>query len=234
MRTLVIFTHAQCEPVDHVATLLQRLAIPFRPVCLATGDSADFSIDDVSGFVFMGGPGDVNQATESMRTEMQWIKRAHMANVPVLGICLGAQMICHALGGEVCSGDQLEIGWHPVELLPAGQSHPWFSGLDQHFDAFHWHAHSCLPPPGAEIIARSYCTPCQAFTYGPHLGVQFHLEMSPATIESLIELYATDLETESDCVHKPQQILENIAQKCERAFATADLLIPRWLQSLCA
>lgn len=233
MKPILIFTHDQCEPPGYIETLLRRKDIPFHQICLATGeDHGDYSLEDISALIFMGGEGDVNQPTEWMQAEMRWIELAQKADIPVLGICLGAQLMCKAFGGQVCSDDELEIGWHPLELLSSARDHPWFNGLPQRFDAFHWHAHSCRPPSSVEVLASSACTPCQAFVLGRHLGLQFHLEMSPPIIESLIELYASDLEARSDCVQSRQQIQESIAQKCDQAFAIADRLLGQWLSAL--
>jgi GMP synthase-like glutamine amidotransferase len=120
-----------------------------------------------------------------LRAERTALDRALEARVPVLGICFGAQHLARALGGSVAPAPRSEVGWMEVETLapdvvPAG---PW---LQWHHDAFE-------PPPGAELLARSpLCA--QAFRRGPHLGVQFHPEVTAAVVEDWARSYPASLE----------------------------------------
>ncbi len=122
-----------------------------------------------------------------LAAEKAFIAAAIGAGKPVLGICLGAQLIAAVLGGTVSKGPQPEIGWYPVELTPAGRELPLFAGFPDRFTALHWHGDTFSIPPGATHVASSAACANQAFAYdgGRVVGLQFHLE---ETRESLAQL----------------------------------------------
>jgi GMP synthase-like glutamine amidotransferase len=106
--------------------------------------------------------------------ELDWLRAADNAQIPVLGICFGAQALTVALGGQVEAAARSEIGWFTVETLDAGliEPGPWLE----------FHGDLCLPPPGAQLLARTdVCV--QAFSIGPHLAVQFHPEVDGQQLE---------------------------------------------------
>jgi len=232
MKPVRIFTHATSEPPGHIAELINHLDIPFELVCLEDGKQVPMDLENISALIFMGGPGDVNKAPDWMLQEMALIKLATAKEIPILGVCLGAQLVSKALGGNVWEADHVEVGWHDVKLLPATSGHQWFVGLPEVFTVFQWHAHVFSAPPGAISMATSECTECQAFTVGNNLAIQFHLEMNAEVIEFLTEKYSSDLVGESDCVQNREQILLDISNSCEQTFAIADILIGNWLLSL--
>jgi GMP synthase-like glutamine amidotransferase len=113
---------------------------------------------------------------ESVEVEAALIRRAHERGVPVFGICYGAQILCHALGGPVRTADHLELGWLPVEPLDTVIAPgPWFQ----------WHADTFSVPRDVELLARSPVGP-QAFRSGRSFGVQFHLEVDVEMITSWV------------------------------------------------
>jgi GMP synthase-like glutamine amidotransferase len=232
MKPILIFTHADCEPPGYFTQVLNALAIPYRQTCLLVGKASDIDPSRFSGLVFMGGPGNVNQPEDWMILEIAIIHRAIQQDIPVLGVCLGAQMMSLAMGGKVKQGDTVEVGWHDVSLSAAGKQHPMFKGIPDQFMAFHWHAHHCIPPADVPALASSDCTQYQAFARGKHLAIQFHLEMEAGTINRLITQYSSDLEGDSPCIQKQDQILIDIEDKCQRAFDIADVLIANWFRSL--
>ena len=232
MKPVRIYSHATSEPPGYVATLLERLNYPFEMVCLETGSHVPMSLADISGLIFMGGPGNVNDAADWMLQEMTLIQQATERGVPMLGICLGAQLLSKALGGEVWQADHVEVGWHTVKLLPIASEHAWFGNLPDEFTVFQWHAHVVSPPPGAVSMATSECTQCQAFTIGNSLAIQFHLEMNEDVIKFLTEKFSSDLVGDSNCVQSRQQILLDISARCQRTFEIADKLLEPWLHSV--
>jgi GMP synthase-like glutamine amidotransferase len=112
--------------------------------------------------------------------------------VPLLGVCLGCQLLVEAAGGELRRASEPEIGWHRVELTAEAVSDPLLSPLAPGFDAFQWHSYECLPPPEAVILARSpVCV--QAFRVGEMAwGIQFHAEVSAADAALWIDDYRSD------------------------------------------
>ncbi len=232
MKPVRIFSHATSEPPGYLVKLLDRLKYPYQLKCLEDGKQVPMDLEDISALVFMGGVGNVNEPTEWMLQEMSLIQKAKKQSVPVLGICLGAQLLSKALGGKVWQADSVEVGWHNVQLLPAAFDHPWFAQLPQEFTVFQWHAHVFSPPSGAISMATSQCTACQAYILGNTMAIQFHLEMSEDLISSLTEKFASDLIGESDCVQNREQILMNISEHCQHTYEIADKLLEPWFNSI--
>ncbi|MEK8129446.1 type 1 glutamine amidotransferase [Paenibacillus filicis] len=149
--------------------------------------------DTFDMLIILGGPMSVYEEAQYpwLKPEKQFVKRAMEQHKKVLGICLGAQMIAELAGGRVYRHAHKEIGWHRVERT--GQSHGLFP-LPDTFTSFQWHGDVFELPEGAVHLARSAACPHQAFALGPHiLGVQFHLETSPACIESMLKHWSAEL-----------------------------------------
>lgn len=119
-----------------------------------------------------------------VRAELDLFQRAIGQSVPVLGICFGGQLLARALGGRVWRSERAEVGWHDVELLTPGAfaPGPWFQ----------WHFDTFALPTGAELLARSGAGP-EAFRSGPHLGLQFHPEVTESIMEEWVDVYAHEL-----------------------------------------
>jgi GMP synthase (glutamine-hydrolysing) len=115
---------------------------------------------------------------------MELIRKAVQLGCPVLGICLGSQLIAKALGGTVYKSDIPEIGWFQIDVTAAGLSDPVFAPLESPITVFHWHQDTFQPPPDAALLATSPTCRNQAFRWGRNIyGIQFHPEMTPEMIE---------------------------------------------------
>ena len=115
--------------------------------------------------------------------ELRFLADALERDTPILGVCLGAQLLARAAGAPVQPAPEPEIGWHEVELTAGGAADPVLSALPGRFDAFQWHHYTYGIPDGAEELARStVCT--QAFRLGSAVGIQFHAEVTGGMIES--------------------------------------------------
>jgi GMP synthase-like glutamine amidotransferase len=150
------------------------------------------SLDDVDLVVAMGGPMSVNDEAELpwLRPEKQFVRDAAARSIPMLGICLGAQLIANALGAQVTHGER-EIGWFPIHGVAASDTPLAWTGERP---AFHWHGETFALPPGAVRLAQSAACANQAFVLpGRIVGLQFHFEMTPDTIGALLEHCAGDL-----------------------------------------
>jgi len=129
-----------------------------------------------------------NPAYPFLRAEADFLHQALQLKVPILGLCLGHQLLADLLGGEVDVGQQ-EVGWLPVQLSEAGAKDPLFDGVAQDFSPFHYHIEQVVTlPPGAAVLASSPLCPAQAFRYGqaPVWGVQFHPEIGPQRGETIL------------------------------------------------
>ncbi|MET0001784.1 MAG: gamma-glutamyl-gamma-aminobutyrate hydrolase family protein, partial [Candidatus Thiodiazotropha lotti] len=118
MKPIRIFRHMVCKPPGYLGDYLQQRSIPWELVCVDEANPVPQSTDDVSALVFMGAGVSVNDQLSWMEGELALIRKAIEQDLPILGICFGAQMISRALGGEVTRGDDMEIGWHPVRGIP--------------------------------------------------------------------------------------------------------------------
>jgi GMP synthase (glutamine-hydrolysing) len=144
--------------------------------------------------IVMGGPMSVNDSDSWIATETEFIRSAILAGKPVIGVCLGSQLMAKALGAKVRSGKELEIGMTPVHLTKEGKRDPVFAACPETFDVFEWHGEIFDLPQDCVPLAGSEIAPLQAFRYGASAyGLLFHLEMEPAGIDSLCQECAPDL-----------------------------------------
>jgi GMP synthase-like glutamine amidotransferase len=144
-------------------------------------------MDDVDFVIVMGGPMSVNDEATLLWLvpEKQFIRQAVQQGVPVLGVCLGAQLIASALGSHVYPNAHREIGWFDIEATPAASGT--FRFPTKTF-VLHWHGETFDLPPGAVKLARSAACENQAFQIGRNvIGLQFHLEMTPVSAQSMID-----------------------------------------------
>jgi GMP synthase-like glutamine amidotransferase len=170
---MVILQH---EPGEGPGTLAPFLG-DFRLVRTFAGEPVPADADAV--VVLGGGMGVYEQdRLPHLADELRLLRRCLDRGRPVLGICLGSQLLAKAAGGEVAKAPQPEIGFHPVRLLPESRTDELFSGVPESFLAFHWHGDAFTLPRDGVPLAASALTPLQAFRCGPRAwGLQFHLEV---------------------------------------------------------
>jgi len=159
---------------------------------------------DLRGAVIMGGPMSANHGRlhPGLDAEVAWIRSALAADLPMLGICLGAQLIARAAGAPVAPGVRPEIGWLPVEV--ADPRDPVTGPLAPMTTALHWHGDAFPLPPGATALARSAITPVQAFRLGNAWGLLFHPEADAALVDHW--LAEPSMRTEAEQVIGPDAV----------------------------
>jgi len=185
------------------------------------------TLDGIGGLVFMGGPMSVNDDLPWISDELTLIRLAGEREVPVLGHCLGGQLIAKALGATVHANAVREIGWHDV--AQADGSSPWLSDLPERFEAFHWHGETFDLPPGAVHLFQSKWCRHQAFSHGNMLALQFHVEMTAAMVQEWSDLYREQLAEPSPSVQSHQAMTAHLEERAARLNAIADALYGRWL-----
>lgn len=184
MRVLA-FRHVPFEGLGLIEPALRSRGIPFDYADLYAAGAELPRVDDYAGLIFLGGPMSANDPLPYLKTEMRAMERAIGAGKPVLGVCLGAQLMARTLGAPVYRNIAPEIGWFDIRLTPAAASDPVFARLNSVEKVFHWHSDTFDLPAGAELLAHSERTGRQAFRYGPAVyGLQFHLEVTPRMIVS--------------------------------------------------
>jgi GMP synthase (glutamine-hydrolysing) len=147
----------------------------------------------------MGGPMGVYEQDRYPfpRQELRLIERTLTDRVPILGVCLGSQLLATALGAQVRKGSRKEIGWHRVFLESAALCDRLWSTSPPEFDTFHWHGDVYDLPPGAVRLAHSEMTECQAFRYAANVyGILFHMELTRAMILEWTDAFANELDEE--------------------------------------
>jgi GMP synthase-like glutamine amidotransferase len=188
-----------------------------------------------SGLVFMGGPMSVNDGLSWIAPALSLIRAAADEGVPVLGHCLGGQLMAKALGGEVTRNPVKEIGWGRVDVLRNETAATWFGAQLKSFESFHWHGEKFSIPPGATRIASSPWCENQVFVLGPHLGMQCHVEMTPELIRTWCQDWEREVESlarRTPSVQTPAQMLESLEEKTRALNAIADRLYDRWTAGL--
>jgi GMP synthase-like glutamine amidotransferase len=229
MKPIRLFRHINCSSPGYLGRFLESHDIPFEITCIGESTPVPDSLDDISGLVIMGGPGDVNSPVGWMRQEEALIRRAAALGLPVMGICLGGQMMARALGGQVSSDYRLEVGWHHVEPVAGVEQKLWLQGLPPRFEVFQWHAHEFQLPPGATPLLTSRCSPCQAFALGNLLAMQFHLEVTAETVVSLTREYTDDMQDPSSCVQQAGELCHQLEERLDGLHRMADLIYANWL-----
>jgi GMP synthase (glutamine-hydrolysing) len=177
MRVMVL-RHEAAVHLGHFATVLGA------NFCYRDLDcDCPVSLSCFSAVLILGGSMSANDPLPGLSTELALIEQVVAARVPLLGICLGAQLIAKALGARVYRNRQKEIGWAPVHLTDAGRADPILQGMESPAQVFHWHSEAFDLPSGAEWLAYSSRCRHQAFRYGDSVyGIQFHPEVTAGMI----------------------------------------------------
>lgn len=182
MRVLA-FRHVPYEGLGLIEPALAAHGIEVDHCDLYRPGAAIPPMETYSGLIFLGGPMSVNDELPFILEEMRLMERAALREMPMLGVCLGSQMMARALGGRVYRNSQQEIGWFEIELSQAGRRDAVLGCIGERETVFHWHGDTFDLPPGAELLASSQRTPHQAYRIGRSTyGFQFHLEVTPAMI----------------------------------------------------
>jgi GMP synthase (glutamine-hydrolysing) len=178
--SLIVFEHHPLETAALLGSILLHYGHRLRVVQLHAGEAVPPDLDDVEGVISMGGPMNVDEAADHpwMDAELAYLRQAHETGVPIVGVCLGAQLIAKALGGTVEPMQAPEVGWHVLKLAFPGTIDPVFAGIPWQHIQFHLHGqHVAQLPPGATPLAGSQATRNQAFKVGlKTYGFQYHFE----------------------------------------------------------
>jgi GMP synthase (glutamine-hydrolysing) len=180
MPTLIL-EHSDHAGADRLAPLLRDRGHRLDVRRLHAGDPLPPDLDDVDGVISCGGPADpIDDAGHDwMAGEVALLREAHESGLPVVGLCLGSQLLARALGGTVARlEDGIELGWHSVRLTPGGREDPVYAGVAWDSMQLHHHRwHVTAPPEGARVLAGSERTPVQAWGLGLRTyAFQYHLE----------------------------------------------------------
>ena len=231
MKPVYIFRHLACEGPGYLAEVLDRRKIPYQIIRIDQRDPLPESTDAASGLAFMGGPMSVNDPLPWIEPELNLIRQA-ARGLPVLGHCLGGQLISRALGAAITRNPVKEIGWFPVEQQPNPGTAGWLDGMPPSFDVFHWHGETFSLPAGATPLLRSRYCENQGYVLHNILALQCHVEMTPDMVAEWCAIYAEELNSDAESVQSAQTMQAGIAERVRGLRAVADVLYARWLQPL--
>jgi GMP synthase-like glutamine amidotransferase len=233
MKPVVIFRHALTEGAGYLGTFLTARNIPWQMVRIDQGDDLPDSMDRYSGMVLMGGPMSVNDDLPWIAPLLNLIVDATDRDIPVLGHCLGGQLMSKALGATVAKNPVKEIGWGSVMVTKNATAEKWFAGLDQ-FEAFHWHGETFNLPAGAtHLLASAYCQN-QAYAIGKHLAFQCHIEMTCEMVKVWCDVGSDEVQASlsSPGVQSVNEMQAGLAARIESLNRVSQGVYERWIQGL--
>jgi GMP synthase-like glutamine amidotransferase len=233
MKSVAIFRNAPTEGPGYFATFLSQHGIPWVLVKIDERQPLPQRAGDYSGLVFMGGPMSVNDDLPWIPQALGLIRQAVKQEIPVLGHCLGGQLMAKALGGEVRKNPVKEIGWGEVTVEDNPAAKEWLGNSLKSFLSFHWHGETFTLPRGAERILSGQRCENQAFALGGHLGLQCHVEMTPELIKSWCETGAREIAANlGPSVQTALEMQADLENRVPRLQRIADRLYSRWVKGL--
>jgi len=233
MKPIAIFRHYHTEGPGYFATYLERRGLAWELIRLDAEDPVPSDARAFRGIGFMGGPMSVNDPLPWIEPVLQLIRDCVRLDVPVIGHCLGGQLMSKALGGAVTPNAVKEIGWGAVTADDGERARHWLGADFREFVAFHWHGETFSLPEGARrILSNAYCQN-QAFVLGKHLAMQCHVEMTPELIESWCRSGAREIEESTGpAVQSAEEIQGSLCERLARLHTAADRLYARWVEGL--
>lgn len=233
MKPIAIFRHSPVEGAGYFALFLSQHRLPWQMIHIDQGEAVPTDASAFSGLVFMGGPMSVNDDLPWIAPVLKLIRDAYAQDIPLLGHCLGGQLISKALGGVVSKNPVKEIGWGAVDVADNEIAREWFGDIQQ-FDAFHWHGETFSLPSGAVHLLSSVNCENQAYAIGKHLAMQCHVEMMEPMIRDWCEVGAEEISSASSspAVQSAQVMQQEMSDKLPALHHVAEHLYRQWLRGI--
>ena len=229
-KQFLVLQQVESEDPGIFGECLERSGLEVLFIRIQEQDEVPESARDLCGALILGGPMNVEEAGRLfyLEEEMKLIRDCRKRKVPVLGICLGAQLLAAACGARVFAGPAREIGWYPVELSPDSRRDPLFAGFPERLTVFQWHGQTFERPRGAVRLAGSALYENQAFRLGAELwGLQFHLEITAVHVKNWLMLNDSALRELPGI--DPRAVLDGIPKHEQNCREKAVLLFGRFL-----
>jgi GMP synthase-like glutamine amidotransferase len=230
LKPIRCFRHEDWIQPGRIGEYLDARAIPWELVAIDRGESIPQDVDDVSALVFLGGTMSVNDGHTWLAEEMRLIRTAAARNLPMLGHCLGSQLIAKALGGTVAPMATKEIGWHRVRRLDNPVARDWLGTVPENFELLIWHHDAFTLPPGAAPLYSSEHCAEQSYAIGNTVATVAHPEVTSGMLQEWLRIYGYDIQANSTSVQSIEQIQERLSERCDamhRVFT--DRLYDVWI-----
>jgi len=229
MPSVVVVQHVLAEGPGRIEPLLQNSHIDIE-IIRPDAELDLGAINEASGLIILGGPMSVYEADRypRLQAEMRLIEAALKRPLPILGLCLGSQLLAAARGSRVRPGLSKELGWYDVTLEERAQDDLLFKGMPARFKALHWHGDIFDLPSGACHLAQSAMTECQAFSYGPNAwGILFHLETGTPEIRAMAAAFPEEVRSAGTT---PEHLVEVTVHEEPDAARLASKLFGAWVR----
>lgn len=235
MRPVVVFRFSQTEGPGYLGDFLTEKGILWTQINVDAGDSLPNDTNGFSGLVLMGGPMSVNDNLPWIPPLLELIRQAIKQDIPVLGHCLGGQLMSKALGAQITRNPVKEIGWGEVSKVGHNPAPAWLGNLPSTFEVFQWHGETFSIPEGAtRLLESAFCANQAWLLNDRHLALQCHIEMTPPMIQAWCEVGADEIReaSQSSAVQLPASMQENMPVRLEKLHDVADNLYSKWIENL--
>lgn len=220
MKPVLVLQHLDGDGPAYLATWLAAQGVAMDLRCSEAGDALPRDLSGHRALAVLGGAMSANDDLPFLRQEERLIRDAVARGAPVIGHCLGGQLMARALGAVVGLSPRPEVGWHGVDWLPAAAD--WFGdgvATSAAPEVFEWHFEAFGLPPGAELLAGNAACPHQAFAFGPHLAMQFHVELDAVKLDAWMQ--SLDAEYRAALATHPREVQTVPAMRKDAAVRLA-------------
>lgn len=229
---VLVLQHLLEDGPGYLGDWLDEQGVGWHVLCTEAGDAFPPTVRGYRGLAVLGGAWSANDDRPSLRHAEALIREADALGIPVIGHCLGGQLMARALGGRVQALEVPEIGWLPLQVGRNARAREWLGDAPQAV-VYQWHYDGFVQlPPNAELLAASPTCPHQAFAIGPHLAMQFHIEITARKVEDWIaapgQAYAPACEAHPDTVQAPAAMREGTRAHLGDSLALADRIYSGW------
>jgi GMP synthase-like glutamine amidotransferase len=243
MRPIVIIQHEVEVAPGNFEQHLRARGRPYRVIRLYDGDPIPADSASYGGLCSLGGNMSVNDRLPWIEPEITLMRDADARGVPIIGHCLGGQLLARAFGAPVTRAPHLELGWGRVAAEDATLAREWLGDGGDRVEFFQWHGDEFdLPDPARRLLSGAWCAN-QAYVIErldfAHVGMQFHIEMTPELVRSWAadptatrEADAERRRTGGPAVQSPHEMLANVEERSERMYRVAAHLYDRWLRGV--
>ncbi|MDO9146463.1 MAG: type 1 glutamine amidotransferase [Hydrogenophaga sp.] len=229
---VLVLQHLREDGPGYLGQWLNEQGASWQVRCTEAGDAYPSSVRGYRGLAVLGGAWSANDERPSLRQAEALIQEADARGIPVIGHCLGGQLMARALGGRVQRLPQPEVGWLPMRHNGSTTAREWLGDAPV-ATVFQWHQDGFVQlPPGAEPLASSPACVHQAFALGPHLAMQFHIEITAAKIADWLahpgEAYPVHVLLHPDSVQDPARMHAATRQHLAGSQALAERIYRTW------